>query len=287
MPDYVPLSRRLSGQEQVLHPGVPPHLEAPLTEWIKEYETHEILREAALRAEVSYAPGDYYRFANYRVPALLKGIQAAADPDKAFLDVLEGVLFSRFHGADNESYERSRQELKLVALESAGSLDKILGLGGSHWHVVEDHLEARVDDGVREAVEQARKETAATSASAHLGNAWLACYGRNPNPGHAYSEAIKAVEAAAAPVISPKDLKATLGTMLGQLRPTAQLWRFAIAPGSIDPVIDSMSTLWDGQTDRHGGNRPTTPIPPEAAQAAVLLAASLVHWFAAGAVRRR
>jgi hypothetical protein len=53
--------------------------------------------------------------------------------------------------------------------------------------------------------------------------------------------------------------------MLGQVRPNAALWRFAIAPGSIDPVISAMSTLWDGQTDRHGGNRPTTPIAPDAA----------------------
>jgi hypothetical protein len=287
VPDYVPLSRRLSGDEEVLNPGVPPHLEPPLTEWITDYETHEILRQAALRAQVWYAPTNPQYDASFRIPALIKGIQIAADPPKAFLDVVDGILFLRSHAADEATWDAAREEARVIARKCAASLEKILRLGGSHWRVQGDHLEARVDDRVREAVDQAKKETAATSASTHLGNAWLACYGRNPNPGLAYSEAIKAVEAAAAPVLSPKDLKATLGTMLGQIRATIALWRFAIAPGSIDSVISAMSTLWDGQTDRHAGNRPTTPITPDAAQAAVLLAATLVHWFATGAVTRR
>jgi hypothetical protein len=255
-----------------------------LVEWIAIYETHEILRDAALTAEVGYAPFDpRYQ----RVPTLMTGIQAAVDPVTAFLDVIDRILFLRSHGSDNQTYERSRKEAQQIANESAASLEKILRLGGSHWRVEGDHLEARVDDNVREAVELAKKESAATSASTHLGNAWRSCYGRNPNPGVAYSEAIKAVEAAAAPVVSPKDLKATLGTILGQLRPNAAQWRFAISPYDIDSVINAMATLWNGQTDRHGGNRPTTPITPDAAQAAVLLAATLVHWFATGAVRRR
>jgi hypothetical protein len=286
VPDYVPLSRRVSGEEQVLYPGVPAHLEPPLVEWIKRYESHSILRDAALRAEVSYAPGsgDHQ---SYRMPALLKGIQAAADPEKALLDLIDGVLFFVTHKPDTTTFESYRLEQVETAKAAARSLEKVLRLGSSNWRVVGDHLEARVDDAVREAVARARQETASTSASTHLGGAWNACYGRSSNPGLAYSESIKAVEAAAAPVISPKDLKATLGTMLGQLRPTAALWRFAIAPHAMDPVISAMATLWDGQTDRHGGNRPTTPITQGAAQAAVLLAATLVHWFATGAVTRR
>ncbi len=282
----MPLSRRVSGEEQVLHPGVPPHLEAPLTEWIKYYETHEILHDAALKAEVCYAPGDN-RYQSFRLPALLAGIKATPDPTKAFLDVVDGMFFLITHEPDRQTYDRFKERDKAKAKEAKKDLEKILRLGGSLWHVVGDHLEARVDDAVREAVEQAKKVTASTSASTHLGSSWIACYGRNPNPGHAYSEAIKAVEAAAAPVISPKDLKATLGTMLGQLRPTGALWRFAIAPHAMDRVINAMETLWDGQTDRHGGNTKTIPITPEAAQAAVLLAATLVHWFATGAVSRR
>lgn len=282
----MPLSRRVSGEETVLYQGIPAHLEPPLLEWIRRYESHSILRDAALRAEISYAPasGDH---PIHRIPALLTGIQAAPDRQKAVLDLIDGILFLVTHRPDATTFESYRLEQVETAKAAAKSLEKVLRLGSSNWRVVGDHLEARVDDAVREAVERARQETASTSASTHLGGAWIACYGRSSKPGLAYSESIKAVEAAAAPVISPKDLKATLGTMLGQLRPTAAPWRFAIAPHAMDPVISAMATLWDGQTDRHGGNRPTTPITQEAAQAAVLLAATLVHWFATGAVSRR
>lgn len=275
----------MSGEETVLYQGIPAHLEPPLLEWIRRYESHSILRDAALRAEISYAPasGDH---PSHRIPALLTGIQAAPDRQKAVLDLIDGILFLVTHRPDATTFESYRLEQVETAKAAAKSLEKVLRLGSSNWRVVGDHLEARVDDTVREAVERARQETASTSASIHLGGAWIACYGRSSKPGLAYSESIKAVEAAAAPAISPKDLKATLGTMLGQLRPTAALWRFAIAPHAMDPVISAMAILWDGQTDRHGGNRPTTPITQEAAQASVLLAATLVHWFATGAVSR-
>jgi hypothetical protein len=284
MADYVSLSRRLSGKEQVLHRGVPPHLEHPLIEWMNRYETHEILRNAALTSEVWYAPSDpRYQ----RVSTLVKGIQAATDPAKAFLDVVDRILFLLSHEADNETLERWRKEKEQTARECSKDLETILHLGGSYWRVRGDHLEARVDDNVREAVERARNETETTSASTHLGNAWLACYGRNPNPGHGYGEAIKAVEAAAAPVVTPNDLKAQLGKMRGELEANNHLWRFSIAPGDIKAVIDAMTTLEKGQTDRHAGNLQTKPVTPDAAQAAVLLAATLVHWFATGAVKRR
>jgi hypothetical protein len=47
-----------------------------------------------------------------------------------------------------------------------------------------------------------------------------------------------------------------------------------------------MAALWDGQTSRHGGMKPTQPETLEEAQAAVQLAACLVEWFTTGAVQR-
>jgi hypothetical protein len=202
--------------------------------------------------------------------------------------LIDGILFLVTHRPDATTLESYRLEQVETAKAAAKSLEKVLRLGSSNWRVVGDHLEARVDDAVREAVDRARQETASTSASTHLDSAWIACYGRSSNPGLAYSESIKAVEAAAAPIVSPRDLKATLGKMIaGELTPNAALWRFTIVPHTMDPVISAMATLWDGQTDRHAGNRPTVPITQEAAQAAVLLAATLVHWFATGAISRR
>jgi hypothetical protein len=281
MPEYVPLSRRLSGQEEVLLRGVPPHLEAPLIEWLGHNQTHLILREAALRAQVTYAPAGTHPV--HRMTAILTGIRATHDPQEAFLNVVDGVLFLRSHEADGQP-ERFAREDKAIAKIAAESLERILRLGSSYWRVAEDHLEARVDDEVREAIERAREE-AKGSASKHLGEALRACYGRTPNPGRAYSEAFKAAEAAAKPVISPKDAVTTLGRMNGELKANPALWSFAIAPGDIQPVITAMATLIDGQTDRHGGG--SIPITQEAAESAVLLAATLVQWFAVGAVKRR
>jgi len=137
VPEYVPLSRRSSGEAEVLHPGVPPHLEPPLTEWMSDYQSHEILREAALKAEVSYAPTR-----TNHVVYRMEGIRAASDPHKAYLDIVDGILFIRSHDADTETYERARKESKALAMEAAESLQKILRLGGSLWRVEGDHLEA-------------------------------------------------------------------------------------------------------------------------------------------------
>lgn len=59
---------------------------------------------------------------------------------------------------------------------------------------------------------------AAGSAADHLATAWQAAYARSPDPVRAYSEAIKAAEAAAHAVIEANNVKATLGTMLGEIR---------------------------------------------------------------------
>ncbi len=58
------------------------------------------------------------------------------------------------------------------------------------------------------------------NASDHLERAWDAAHGPSHNPTLAYSEAVKAVEAAAIPVVLPNDM-ATLGKIIGQLRATA------------------------------------------------------------------
>jgi hypothetical protein len=168
-------------------------------------------------------------------------------------------------------------------------LERLLALAGSSWRVADDgrSLERRVDETVAGAA--ATAATPGTSASQHLAEAWKAAYGRRPDPSQAYSEAIKAVEAAAAPVITPNDRRATLGTIRGALRSAPDRWNLAIqrSTGPFDATtLDAMLTLlWEGQTDRHGGINPTVPIELDAAQAAVHLAATLVQWFESGAVR--
>lgn len=58
----------------------------------------------------------------------------------------------------------------------------------------------------------------AGDAGRRLSEAWHAAFGVNPDPSKAYGLAIKAVEDAAKPVVSPNDGKVTLGKMIGVIR---------------------------------------------------------------------
>ena len=119
-----------------------------------------------------------------------------------------------------------------------------------------------------------------TTAAQHLEGAWGAAYGRLPNAGESYREAIKAVEAAAIPVVEPNNHKATLGTVLRQLATTSGQWA-TTAPATEPLVVEMTKVLWSQQVGRHGaaGSGPPPAHTPEEAKAAVHLAATLVQWF--------
>ena len=115
-------------------------------------------------------------------------------------------------------------------------------------------------------------------------------YGRNPNPSHAYREAIRAVEAAAIPVVSPKHAKATLGTVIGDMKSTPDKWKVSLQPAKGDPVmhvVGMMELLWTAQFDRHGTADESVPltVSKQEAEAAVHLALTLTHGFQTGVVR--
>jgi len=100
---------------------------------------------------------------------------------------------------------------------------------------------------------------------------------------------VRAVESAARPVVTPNDLKATLGTLLGQLKAQGHLYVTtgrSDANGGVGAVIAMMEMLWQQQTDRHGAN-PTVPATQERTEFLVPIAAALVHAFTSGAVRRK
>ncbi len=167
----------------------------------------------------------------------------------------------------------------------ADDLQEILDRSGSAWTVGSDPdgrpwLEKRVDPTVGKA---AREEMAEQSnAAIHLQSAWHHVYRRNPDPSKAYSEAIKAVEAAACRVVLPSDSLATLGKVIGTLRSTPQKWDMVI--GEVDTVRMMMETIWKDQTDRHGTDRPTPPVTQPEAEAAVQFAVTLVQLFRTGAI---
>lgn len=181
-------------------------------------------------------------------------------------------------------------------LELRGELVRLLSDALSVLRVRADGrgLERRAGVAAEAAFEEAAGSAEAAgdagSAATHLREAWGSVHALHPDPGKAYAEAIKAVEAAAHAVLEPNNRKATLGTMRGHLG--ANRDRFALVIGGLDgrgdagPLLDCISLLWDGQTSRHGSSRPTRPETLEEAMMAVHLAVMLVQWFTSGAVRK-
>jgi hypothetical protein len=201
----------------------------------------------------------------------LKVFLDACNGDEAFmLDLVEAIL--ERYGWDNRR---------------ALTLQNLLTSANSAYRVKEswDALEERVTPGVKELVQEVI-DASGGSAGDHLTNAWNEAYGRKPDPVKAYSEAIKAVEAALAQRVSPQNGKQTLGTMIRDISAKPSKWKFIIGEGAIDGVdtmLHMMRTLWAGQTSRHGSSTPTRAETPEESRAAVHLAATLVQFGNSGA----
>ncbi|MFF9352322.1 hypothetical protein [Streptomyces sp. NPDC014734] len=260
--------------------GIPPHLTGPLQKWVEQAlfigggrydeDTAQLLcvrmRIPVLREHAGLFP-------------YTKTLTSSTGDN--LLDIVDALLGYYFEVETDGPVE---------------ALDLLLSNGGSVYRVtdMEDGLEERVAPAVRDAVRQTIVEAAdqqcVGSAADHLEAAWKAAYGRGPDAVRAYSEAIKAVESAAHAVIQPNNAKATLGTMLGEIRNARHKFTAAIpTPVGGDPIAPAeamMRTLWEGQTSRHGARTATVPETLEAARAGVHLAAALVQWFVSGAVVR-
>jgi hypothetical protein len=172
-------------------------------------------------------------------------------------------------------------------------LERIFRQSGSVWTVGKGadglaELQRRVDDTVTAVVRGAAP--AGTSPAIHLASAWSAVYGRSPSPSEGYREAVRAVEAAAAPTISPANAMAHLGSMLADLRNKPEKWKTVLNPSA--PVNDVVAItamielLWKAQLDRHGSPDADAQLhvtQPEA-EAALHIAAALVHLFSSEAI---
>lgn len=180
-----------------------------------------------------------------------------------------------------------------VRWESITTLGVALQEGGSAWTVGRDssgrfELQRRID-----ATTQALVKDAAGSdqrAAHHLAAAWSEIYGRNPSASEGYREAVRAVETAAIPVVSPNKNTATLGTLIADMKAKPSKWTTSLNPppsvDDIGQVIAMMELLWKSQLDRHGSVDESAPlhVTQKEAEAALHLSATLVHWFQSGAV---
>lgn len=113
-------------------------------------------------------------------------------------------------------------------------------------------LARRLPDGVQTAAEAT---FGLGDAGKLLALAWRHAYGVEPDASRAYSQAIKAVEAAAIPVVCPRQLDATLGNVIGELNSNPS-WTLPHQREHSDAkardVLVAMSRLfYRGQHDRH------------------------------------
>jgi hypothetical protein len=127
-------------------------------------------------------------------------------------------------------------------------------------------------------------------AEQHLQLSWLRIYGREKDASSGYREAIRAVEAAAKPLVSPNNPSTTLGTLISNMSDKPSKWTFSLSPEAIDTpietVINLMHLLWKAQLDRHGTDDELVPlvVSPEEAETALHTSALLVFYFSAGPI---
>jgi hypothetical protein len=168
-------------------------------------------------------------------------------------------------------------------------LTTALKLGGSGWCVNNsyDGLEQVIDDTTRTIIIKTITD-ARSSASCHLAKAWELVYGRNKNPTAAHNEMIRAVESASIPALTPRDVKATLGTIIGHLKSQGHLYSTIGASETNNGVVgvtSMMEMLWQQQTDRHGSES-TISATQERVEQLLPIAAALTHIFSISAIYR-
>jgi len=289
--------------------GVAPWMASSVIEWLRPFFTNEGV------VERSYSGGlgaggenrDFLREAERNFRTALdwrNGSRSAAesvvrkmlDDDNFAIQVIEHALANVHLGYSFQEEYEAVERLQRILLES-----------GSAWEVAQ--TQGRSGGTLRRrtaaAASQSVDRLAAKSGRAgdHLTRAWTATYGRDPNPGEAYSQAIKAVEVASIPVVIPKDPTATLGKVVGAMRSTPTKWTAifdrSVSAGfgahgpqveytPVESVVLMVDLLWRNQTGRHGVDEPWPAGVVSQAQAewAVHLALVLVHLFRSGAVRR-
>lgn len=255
---------------QQLHEGIPEWMRMGVFRWAcRRFHSTRDLEAAEQYFRVGLEWSDAYRSTESGVVQLLvrKG-----------LDLLDYCL-----GIEDEDYADEDYA------DYAAELEEILARSGSAWTVGTDHerrwcLTRRVDKTVLEAATEEMDQQG--NAAESLRSAWHHVYGRNPNPSTAYHDAVRAVEAAARPLVTPTDEKATLGKMISALQDKPRKWGTVI--GDVDTVRKMMETIWKSQLDRHGTDNATKPfnVSQSEAEAAVQMAVTLVQLFRTEAIQR-
>jgi hypothetical protein len=292
--------RTSTGEYDGPHDGVPAWMFGPLWGWV-------VGRYPTLRRAGVFFPGsvavagsveDYRRIASaLRVP-----IEDGSEPHPRDATGLQARLLERLRTEPYRLLDVADYWLHTVDFkeplrghdDARRDLEGILTTAGSAYHVQDGSPPylARVVDAETQAAADALM-TARGRPGQHLALAWSAIYGRPAHAGEGYRECIRAVEAAAIPVVSPNNAKATLGSVIADLRNAPDKWKVALHGPTPDQQVLAVTAMLEllrkGQSDRHGSPDPAAPLSVslEQAEAAVHLALPVVQFFTAGVVAAR
>ena len=259
-----------------LHEGVPDFLVRSLLDWALGHFIRNmsgkrtIDRQMVLRLE---------RRARRDLPlAALNDSKVLArafrEDDALFLDAIDFVLSQKnYYDFSNNN----PQELDGI-LEEAGSAycvgtdeDDNFELQFRQVEQITELLHSEVDQPDR--------------ATDHLHRAWSKCFRRDADPNDAYGEAVKAIEVAAKPVVTPDDPLATLGKMISAIRDEPGKWETdSESDGGVQTILAMMNLAWKGQL-RHGDESAPLDVSQDAAEMTVQTAVLLVSWFRSGQIR--
>ena len=177
----------------------------------------------------------------------------------------------------------------------AQSLEHILKSAGHVLRVSPDgsRLVERIEPTLWDEYEQVTQLD--DQASQYMQEAWALAFGRNPNGSDAWGKAIKAIETLLKPIVSPKNNKATIGSMTSELRQAPGKWECKlpdriynvngetnVKPG-IEVFIDALATI-GYQPDRHGSDQPQD-VDEATARSVLFLATTVVGWLRDGTLR--
>lgn len=288
--DWAPLDIRESEDSQAIEKyktpseGIPPGLWPSLIDWVTRQTSTQRYGER------------YIAWPRVRSleRMLNKQLVASDDDITAFRHFVSTVQENKTHClnvvdclvriSNPNSSEVARLDYELL---QGGSIYKI-GVVASGTLGLVRRVEQAAEDAARRATQHDER------AGQLLLKAWRLVYGLNPNPSDGYRQAVRAVEAAANPVVSPNDRSATLGKTIANLRNQAGQWELTLthplARGAgTNTLVAMMDLLWSSQHDRHVPYDEDTPLEvgQQEVETALHLAIVLVEWFGSGRVQPR
>lgn len=278
-------STRTAPTDDSLIDGVPPYMMGSAIDFIKRFTTEH-------RGRDRHTGDVIIGVATDRIRAIERYLQVRLpdDPDDEFelqtglinyvrdethcLDVIEAMLVTCY--APN--LDQMMQVINPILVESGSKWVAIVNDGTA---VLEERVDATTADAFNTAI------SASNDSSTFLKKAWGYAFGRNPSPSEAYNYAIKAMEAAAWPVVTPNNNSATLGHILGEMNARPENWHTKITEqqtnlGSV-MIANAMQLVWEGHTDRHGTASPVD-VTQDSAEQAVFTAVMVCGYFNRGYV---